>query len=159
MNQTFLQSVGAVLTNGLKATVELQGVGEGRIKLVYTPDIGATPDNATQSLMKLRAAIAKPLVVTGSPLEIEEAFALLVGEKSAVVKRGLSALDDIERIAEAAVAEANATRPKAPSTQDTNVEEEVEEEIVENPGTSPTAAPVQPNVTSGATTGLKASEF
>lgn len=42
---TFLQSVGAVLTTGLKATVELHGLGDGKIKLLYTPDIGPTLKN------------------------------------------------------------------------------------------------------------------
>lgn len=115
MNQTFLQAIGSVLTNGLKATVELQGLGEGKIKLVYTPDIGPIPEKASESEVKLRSAIAKPMVVSGTPLEIEEAFKALVESKAAVVGRGLSALDEMERLASAAVADAKGA-PKATST-------------------------------------------
>lgn len=110
--KTFLQSVGAVLTNGLKANIQLQGMGDGNIKLMYTPDIGPTPENASEAVVQLRAAISKPMVVTGTPMEIEEAFANLIGDKSAVVARGLSALDEIERLAASAVAEAKA-KPSA----------------------------------------------
>lgn len=117
MNQTFLQAIGSVLTNGLKATVELHGIGEGKIKLVYTPDIGPIPEKASDSEVKLRAAIAKPMVVSGTPLEIEEAFKGLIDTKAAVVGRGLSALDEMERLASAAVAAAKgaATATAAPA--------------------------------------------
>lgn len=109
---TFLQSVGAVLTTGLKATVELHGLGDGKIKLLYTPDIGPTPEKSSEAVVQLRSAIAKPMVVSGTPEEIEEAFAELIVSKAAVVRRGLSALDEIERLATKAVDEAK-SKPAA----------------------------------------------
>lgn len=106
--KTFLQSVGAVLTTGLKASIQLEGLGNGVVKLVYTPDIGPTPDNASESVVLLRAAIAKPMIVSGTPEEIEEAFADLIAAKSKGVSRGLSALDEIERLASKAIDDATA---------------------------------------------------
>ena len=52
------------------------------------------------------------MVVSGTPEEIEEAFAELIASKAAVVRRGLSALDEIERLATKAVDEAK-SKPAA----------------------------------------------
>lgn len=105
-HQTFLQAIGAVLTPGMSAIVEVQGLPNGEIKLIYTPNIGATPDNASDAIVQLRAAISKPMIIAGAPAEIEEAFGKLIAQKAQVVSRGLSAMDEIERLASAAVAEA-----------------------------------------------------
>ncbi|SBW84281.1 hypothetical protein PVE_R2G0252 [Pseudomonas veronii 1YdBTEX2] len=118
---TFLQSVGAVLTTGLKATIELHGLGDGKVKLLYTPDIGPTPENSSEAVVQLRSAIAKPMVVSGTPEEIEEAFAELIASKAVVVRRGLSALDEIDRLANKAVDEAKskpASKAASPTLDD-----------------------------------------
>ncbi|KPC02210.1 PRTRC system protein E (plasmid) [Pseudomonas amygdali pv. lachrymans] len=128
---TFLQSLGAVLTTGLKATIELHGLGDGKIKLLYTPDIGPTPENSTEAVVQLRSAIAKPMVVSGTPEEIEEAFAELIASKSAVVRRGLSALDEIERLANKAVEEAK-SKPAAKAATPAPSGDESEDDADEN---------------------------
>lgn len=141
---TFLQSVGAVLTTGLKATVELHGLGDGKIKLLYTPDIGPTPENASEAVVQLRSAIAKPMVVSGTPEEIEEAFAELIASKSAVVRRGLSALDEIERLANKAVEEAKskpAAKAAAPASSPDESEDDADEHGSDVPGLPTPMAP------------------
>ncbi|MFG0337686.1 PRTRC system protein E [Pseudomonas sp. zjy_13] len=110
MTTTFLQSVGAVLTSGLKAVVEINGVGDGKIKLIYSPEIGPTPDNASDEVIKLRSAISRPLIITGTPDEVELAFAQKIEESAHVVKRGLSALDEIERLSSAAITAARSSK-------------------------------------------------
>lgn len=157
---TFLQSVGAVLTTGLKATVQLEGLADGNIKLMYTPEIGPTPENASEAVVQLRAAISKPMVVSGAPAEIEEAFATLISSKAAVVARGLSALDEIERLASAAVGEAkakpSATPPAASDFSDDDGEEGDEGEAEANatkPSNTPAPAPAP------AVPGAAASQF
>lgn len=110
MPLTFLQAIGSALTSGLKASIEATGMGDGKIKLVYTPDIGETPENASDAVTQLRSAIEKPMVLIGTPNEVEEAFSQRIVEKSAVVSRGLSALDEIDRLVAAAVDEAKASR-------------------------------------------------
>jgi len=148
---TFLQSVGAVLTTGLKATVQLEGLADGNIKLMYTPEIGPTPENASEAVVQLRAAISKPMVVSGAPAEIEEAFANLIASKAAVVARGLSALDEIERLANAAVGEAktkpSATPPAPQHVSDDDGEEGDEgevEAVAVNQSSAPATAPAVP---------------
>lgn len=100
--KTFLQVIGEALSIGQSAGVEVQGLGEGKVRLVFTPKIGETPEGASEEVIALRAAIAAPFVVTGTPTEIEQAFAFRMSEKTAVLNRGLSALDEIERLASAA---------------------------------------------------------
>ena len=102
--QTFLQAVGSTLAIGQGASIDIQGIGDGKIKLIYSPKIGETPEGASSEVVALRADIAVPFVVTGTAVEIEEAFAARLREKSAVVTRGMSALDEIERLANAAKA-------------------------------------------------------
>lgn len=145
MQKTFLQAVGAVLTDGLKATVQLHGLANGQVQLIYTPDIGPTPENASEAQVNLRAAIAKPLVITGTPVEIEEAFAERIGEKAEVVKRGQQALDEIARLASAAVAEAGAKAASKPAPAQTvePEDESEEEEDAEQERAAP--APVAPH--------------
>lgn len=128
MTTTFLQSVGAVLTSGLKAVVEINGVGDGKIKLIYTPEIGPTPDNASDEIIKLRSAISRPLIITGTPEEVERAFAQKVEDSAKVVKRGLSALDEIERLSSSAISAARSSTSAASpaptvATQGHDVEE------------------------------------
>ncbi|HDS0957080.1 TPA: PRTRC system protein E [Pseudomonas putida] len=155
---TFLQSVGAVLTTGLKATVQLEGLADGNIKLMYTPEIGPTPKNASEAVVQLRAAISKPMVVSGAPAEIEEAFANLIASKAAVVARGLSALDEIERLANAAVGEARAkpsATPQAASDVSDAEDEEGDEGEAEANATNPSNAPA----TAPAVPGAAATQF
>lgn len=115
MTKSIIHAAAAVLQEGLGATIDLQGLAGGRVKLTYTPNIGPTPDNASADIINLRSAMARPFVVAGTADEIEAAFADRVASSAQVVQRGLSALDEIERLASAALEKA---RSKAtPATQ------------------------------------------
>ena len=112
---TFLQVIGEALSAGQNAGIEVQGLGAGKMRLVYTPRIGETPEGASAEVVALRAAIATPFVVTGTAEEIEQAFSARIHEKAAVVNRGLSALDEIDRLANAAKANAKGSAKGAAS--------------------------------------------
>lgn len=141
--KSFLQSVGAVLTTGLKASIQIEGLGNGAVKLIYTPEIGPTPENASEAVIQLRAAISKPMVVSGTPEEIESAFADLIANKAAVVGRGLGALDEIERLASKAVDEAKAKHAgkpaAAPVGRDDDDGDEAEATELQPPASTPVA--------------------
>ncbi len=121
MKATFFQAVASVLTANTSATIEVQGLGDGQIKVIYTPNLGPTPNNASDEVVNLRAAICKPMVVAGLADEVEEAFVEHIKKKAVVVTRGLSMLDEIERIGAAALASAKAKSPAvadAPNADD-----------------------------------------
>ncbi|MCK1788654.1 PRTRC system protein E [Pseudomonas violetae] len=142
-HQTFLQAISAVLIPGMSATVEVQGLPNGEIKLIYTPNIGTTPDNASDAIVQLRAAISKPMIIAGAPAEIEEAFGKLIAQKAQVVGRGLSALDEIERLAGAAIAEAKAKPVGAAASTTVNpVDEDEDEPSDDEPAATPAIPPV-----------------
>ncbi|MGE8065172.1 PRTRC system protein E [Pseudomonas sp. NPDC089569] len=113
MKATFFQAVASVLSVNTSATIEVQGLGDGQIKVIYTPNLGPTPHNASDEVVSLRAAICKPMVVAGPADEVEDAFGEHIKKKAAVVTRGLSILDEIERIGAAALATAKAKAPVA----------------------------------------------
>lgn len=115
MKATFFHAVASVLTANTSAIIEVQGLGEGQIKVIYTPNLGPTPHNASDDVVNLRAAICKPMVVAGPADEVEDAFAEHIKKKAVAVTRGLSMLDEIERIGAAALAGAKAKAPAVPA--------------------------------------------
>lgn len=134
MNQSIIHAAAAVLTEGLKASIELQGLGHGRVKLTFTPNLGPTPDGASNEVINLRSAMSRPFMVSGSADEIEEAFAVRVVEASKIVQRGLSALDEIERLVSAAVDSAKAkTSVKPQDVQQSRSEDDDEDEANDVP--------------------------
>ncbi|MDF9779153.1 PRTRC system protein E [Pseudomonas baetica] len=128
MKATFFQAVASVLTANTSATIEVQGLGEGQIKVIYTPNLGPTPHNASDDVVNLRAAICKPMVVAGTADEVEDAFCEHIKKKAVAVTRGLSMLDEIERIGAAALANANAKATAAPAPAPAGGDLDVEEE-------------------------------
>jgi PRTRC genetic system protein E len=140
MQATFFQAVASILTAGNNAIIEVQGLGDGQIKVVYTPNLGPTPQNASVEEVNLRAAIAKPLVVAGPADEVEADLMGHLKSKAAVVSRGLSMLDEIERLGAAALATAKAGAAKAAPVAAVGDNDEEEDELDE--GDAPAATPV-----------------
>ena len=101
-NKTILHALASALSAGQSARIDVSGLGDGKVKVVYTPQIGETPEGASQEIINLRAAIARPFIVTGTASEIEEVFEARLQEKATVVSRGMNALDEIDRLAQAA---------------------------------------------------------
>jgi PRTRC genetic system protein E len=145
MTATFFQAVASVLTAGNNAIIEVQGLGEGQIKVIYTPNLGPTPDNASIEVVNLRAAIAKPMVIAGTADDIESSLVNHIKQKAAVVTRGLSLLDEIERLGAAAL-ESTKTRTANASVAATPADDDLEEDDDEagaNGGVTPADENVQ----------------
>lgn len=142
MQATFFQAVASVLTAGNNAIIEVQGLNDGQIKLIYTPNLGPTPQGASVEEVNLRAAIAKPLVVTGTADVVESELMGHIKSKAAGVTRGLSILDEIERLGAAALNSAKAKIEKAApiAAVGEDLEEEEEEDGDGTGNTDPAAA-------------------
>lgn len=144
MTKSIIHAAAAVLQEGLGATIDLQGLAGGRVKLTYTPNIGPTPDNASADIINLRSAMARPFVVAGTVDEIEAAFADRVASSAQVIQRGLSALDEIERLASAAVDKARtktATQAPAAAPEDDADDDEANDADEQEGGTQAPVAP------------------
>lgn len=149
-NQSILHAVASALSAGQSARIDVSGLGDGKVKVIYTPQIGETPEGASQEVINLRAAIARPFVVTGTASEIKDAFAARLQEKAAVVSRGLNALDEIDRLAQAARSTSKPAAAAAPAQASvaTDDDEERDDESAEGgavapAGTAAEAAPQQ----------------
>lgn len=149
-NQSILHAVASALSAGQSARIDVSGLGDGKVKVIYTPQIGETPEGASQEVINLRAAIARPFVVTGTAGEIKDAFAARLQEKAAVVSRGLNALDEIDRLAQAARSTSKPAAAAAPAQASvaTDDDEERDDESAEGgaaapAGTAAEAAPQQ----------------
>lgn len=149
-NQSILHAVASALSAGQSARIDVSGLGDGKVKVIYTPQIGETPEGASQEVINLRAAIARPFVVTGTASEIKDAFAARLQEKAAVVSRGLNALDEIDRLAQAARSTSKPAAAAAPAQASvaTDDDEERDDENAEGgaaapAGTAAEAAPQQ----------------
>ncbi|EPJ5561935.1 PRTRC system protein E [Pseudomonas aeruginosa] len=149
-NKSILHAVASALSAGQSARIDVSGLGDGKVKVIYTPQIGETPEGASQEVINLRAAIARPFVVTGNASEIKDAFAARLQEKAAVVSRGLNALDEIDRLAQAARSTSKPAAAAAPAQASvaTDDDEERDDESAEGgaaapAGTAAEAAPQQ----------------
>lgn len=149
-NKSILHAVASALSAGQSARIDVSGLGDGKVKVIYTPQIGETPEGASQEVINLRAAIARPFVVTGNASEIKDAFAARLQEKAAVVSRGLNALDEIDRLAQAARSTSKPAAAAAPAQASvaTDDDEERDDESAEGgaaapAGTATEAAPQQ----------------
>lgn len=141
MQATFFQAVASVLTAGNNAIIEVQGLSDGQIKVIYTPNLGPTPQGASVEEVNLRAAIAKPLVVTGTADVVESELMGHIKSKAVAVNRGLSILDEIERLGAAALNTAKAKIEKAGPIAAVGEDLEEEEEDGDDAGhTAPAAA-------------------
>ena len=54
-----------------KLNIEIQGMGDGRIKAIVSPLVGEIAEGASEEERKLKAALSMPLKCIGSPNEIE----------------------------------------------------------------------------------------
>ncbi|MDF5950309.1 PRTRC system protein E [Pseudomonas aeruginosa] len=112
---TFFTAISQALTDSNKRiNIDVSGLEGGRVKVVLSANIGPTPAKASEAEIKLRAAIAKPMMLSGTPEEVETALFERVRSHAEVVNHGMSALDEIRKLSEAAV-QAAKPAPSAPT--------------------------------------------
>jgi PRTRC genetic system protein E len=104
---SFFQSIAAGLTGQNQSlNIDVQGVGNGQLKVLISANLGPIPENAGTHETKLRVALSRPLIVTGTPEQIEEGLASRLAVHAQAVNEGLSMLDEIRSIGAEAVAQA-----------------------------------------------------
>lgn len=118
MSTTFFAAVAPAVANAKqRITVDIEGLGEGRIKVLLSANLGQTPEKATDAEAALRAALSKPLVVAGTPAEVEAALLDRVTHHVQVVNEGSAMLEQIRSLGAQAIAAVQkpATKSAAPS--------------------------------------------
>lgn len=65
---TFFTAISQALTDSNKRiNIDVSGLEGGRVKVVLSANIGPTPAKASEAEIKLRAAIAKPMIADSTP--------------------------------------------------------------------------------------------
>lgn len=122
---TFFAAVSRALTEQSKSVfIEVSGAGEGRIRVVITPDIGQVPADATPEAAQVYSLMARPLLVSGTPDEVESSLVARLGQLTALLDEGESTLQALREIK----AKASVAAPTAPNLPATPVGDSVVDE-------------------------------
>ncbi|CAM5366654.1 PRTRC system protein E OS=Stutzerimonas stutzeri OX=316 GN=G7024_19850 PE=4 SV=1 [Stutzerimonas stutzeri] len=114
--------------------VEITGAGEGRIRAIITPDLGEVPEDASAEVAQVYALMARPVVVTGLPAEVEAALSDKLQQASRIQAEGedtLAALRQIQEQAKANAAKAPKAAKAAPVAEDDEDEPAEQEDTLE----------------------------
>lgn len=125
---SFFTDVASALNDqGKRIFIEVVGAGEGRIRTIITPDVGAVPADASPEVAKVYALMARPQLVTGTPEEVEAALGAKLGLVREVLDEGEATLAALRQIKEQAKAQP-AGKKDAPQQQEEEAELDEEED-------------------------------
>ncbi|SEJ53875.1 PRTRC system protein E [Azotobacter beijerinckii] len=123
---------------GKRLFIEAVGAGDGNIRLILTADVGQVPNDATPEMAQVYALIARPLVVVGTPAEVEAALAGKLGQMRERLDEGNEVLDALRQLK----AQAKSNAAKAPSKAQAPADADAEEPTEATPAPErPAAAP------------------
>ncbi|SED33463.1 PRTRC system protein E [Pseudomonas saponiphila] len=98
-----------------KVSFEIHGQGNGNVKVVLTAKLGPVSDKASKEEKALHAAVATPLVVVGTPGDVESALLSRLDGFVEQVNIGSVALEQVRELASKAVAAATSKAASAPA--------------------------------------------
>ena len=98
-----------------RLNIAIEGAQDNALKVLVTADLGATPDTASDAEVRLRAALCRPLVLTGQAQDIEAALVERLSQQVRALEEGNNLLDEIRQLGDEARAAA-AAKPKAKPT-------------------------------------------
>jgi len=98
---------------GKRLFIEAVGAGDGKIRLILTADVGQVPNDATPEMAKVYGLMARPLVVVGTPAEVEAALAGKLGQMRERLDEGNEVLDALRQIKEQAKSSAAKAHSKS----------------------------------------------
>lgn len=105
-----------VSTPGSRVHFEVIHAGDGQIRVRVTPELGPTPDNASDEEVQLRAAMGMALTMSGTPEEIEQKLAARMNEHRALLDEAQISLQSLRERLNASQARAEAAQSNATST-------------------------------------------
>lgn len=116
-----------------RLNIAVEGAQDNGLKVLVTADLGATPDSASDAEVRLRAALCRPLVLTGQAQDIEASLVERLSQQVRALDEGNNLLDEIRqlgdeaRAAAAAKSKAKATKPAAAAAPDDEQDEQDDE--------------------------------
>lgn len=130
MNDLLNKLAMAVNATGQRVSFDFSCMGNDSYKVLIRADIGATPSNASDKEVYLRAAIATPFLMTGSITQIANDFdARLSSHIGALdeAKSQLSAINAaVQKAAKSSSNGTNSTKPENETVEKTDVDSSAE---------------------------------
>lgn len=141
MDQTFF----SVLANALSGTqhrlnVAIESAPNSGLKVLVTADLGPTPDKASEDEIQLRAAMCRPVILTGSAGDVEQALIVRLTKHVRALDEGSSLLDEIQKMRYEVREKATKAPNEAPKKADGEEQQDSEEQPTSGPA-SATSAP------------------
>lgn len=119
---------------GTSIGIEMLGGKDGQVKVRISPELGPTPANATEEEAQLRALMAAPLTLMGTPEEIDDLLTKRLSERAPIQASGAEALNSLAAKMAAASKQAQDYKA-APAKTDSDTSD---------PAVSATPAPKEP---------------
>lgn len=94
---------------------EISAVKGGGIKVRITPDLGATPSNASDEEINIRALLATPITVSGQPDEVDALLAEHLAKRAPVQVAGSDSLNALAAKMADATKKAETAQPTKPA--------------------------------------------
>jgi PRTRC genetic system protein E len=126
---------------GKRLFIEAVGAGDGKIRLILTADVGQVPNDATPEVAQVYALMARPLVVVGTPAEVEAALAGKLGQMRERLDEGNEVLDALRQLKEQAKSSAAKAHGKAQAPADAEEPTECPATAPESPAATPESTP------------------
>lgn len=126
MQNTFLTTLATALTGTQhRLNISIESAHSNGLKVVVTADLGPTPEKATEAEAQLRAAMCRPLIVTGPAEGVETDLQNRLTQHVRALDHGQSLLDEILQIGSEVRATVKAApAAAAPSAADLEDEED-----------------------------------
>ncbi|GAB3385756.1 hypothetical protein [Azotobacter armeniacus] len=124
---------------GKRLFIEAVGAGDGKIRLILTADVGQVPDDAAPEVAQVYALMARPLVVVGTPAEVEAALASKLGQMRDRLDEGNEVLEELRQLK--AQAKSGAAKEASTPPKPAEAEEQTEPAAPERPDDAPAPAP------------------
>lgn len=124
---------------GDRLQFEMVGTSNNEIRVRVTPDLGPTPENASDEEIELRTLMATPITISGTPAEVDELLSEYLDKRVETQTVGADALATLtEKMAQAAH-NAKAAKPSAASAKATTPKaKKSESKAPEGPAKAPT---------------------
>lgn len=122
---TFFTDISKAITSeGKRIHVEVSGVTGGQIRVVITPELGAVPEKASPEVVRVYGLMARPMIVTGEPAEVEAALATKMQGMRHVIDAGEDTLLALAEIAKTATEKAASVKaPAATQAKDSSADD------------------------------------
>lgn len=106
---------------GSRSHFEMVGLGDDRIRVLITPDLGPCPSNASEQELQVREILGRPVTIVGTPEEIDLLLEERLNKRVVVQDKGMADLarmqSDLEKVGKGVAAKSVGTATETTMAQ------------------------------------------